>query len=490
MDADPRAPANGVPPQLPGFRFGAVLERSHVGTAYRGFGPPGNQPVIIKVGYPGRSELRVAPEIFAQLDHPAIARLRAADYTADGEPYVAHDVAGGDPLTLAIRRLDGQYRQIAHFIRAAADALAHAHELGVTHGDISPRTLLATEDDAPLFTEFGVGLATPESARVLGLEDADADAANARERKFKVDERADLFALGAVLYFLLAGAEPTDQPLALLSDPDAPHDDIPPIDRVAPEAPTELRAICAQALSTDPVHRYLHAQNMVRDLDSYLHGKRRKPIVKVAFAVIGAALVVTFGWWGTVGGGPARIVQVEVTATVAGAPSAHAELLERAPVALTLADRFSVHLRLSKPGYVTVFYRGNDGHITTLLPAADQPGPAIEYFLPSPTAPGWHPPQPGGLGLLVIVAHADRDLATDWISGTLAGLAAPPRSFAPLLLQGRYIRERAVPAPLPVRDDDVGRTTKTFPQYATQLIRDLTARADDAVIGLMYVIEK
>jgi len=475
-----------------GIRITREVGRSHVGVVYQGLGAPGNQPVVVKIGDSQRAELRVSPGVFAALNHPGIARLRTATLSEHNEPVIAHDVPAGDPLTMAVRRYEGQYRQIAHFIREAAAVLAHAHALGVTHGDISPRNLYVDPDDGPLFCEFGLGLVTPESVNVADIARSGGDAGAARERKFKVDERADVFALGNVLYYLLTGSAATEQPLALMSDPDSPHDDIAPIDRVAPEAPTELRAICAQALATDPVHRYLHARDMVRDLESYLYGKRGRPWVKVGMVVVGALMVGLFGLWGTVDGGPARIVAVEAWVVRAGEAEGAPVAIEFAERALSPRDRLELRVQLSRPGFVSVLFRDPEGRVHVVAPGDDDD--AVQQFvIPARgvgPVNGWEvPDQPGG-AVLAIVAHSKPSAEIMWIEGTLATVAPPPRSYAALLLYGRHLTRQPMLDTLPPRADDRMRSSKTFPEYADQLVRELGRRGDDAVIGLVYVMSR
>jgi len=338
-------------------QLGTILYReeiatTQIGRVFRGYDRADGQPVEVKLGDPRCAELRADPAMLAKYAHPGVVRIRDAAIIDDDTPVLVQDLPEGTSIEEAQPRFDGLYRQIAHFIRETGAILDHAHSLGITHGDISPRTIRVADDDLPRITELGMGMITPASQRVSDSEsNATGDPAALRERKFKLDERADVFALGAVMYFMLSGESVSDQPLALLSDPEAPLDDISPIDRVAPEAPTELRAICGQALATDPVHRYLHVRTMVRDLETYLQGKHRKPTVGIAMGVIGVMLVVVFGLWGTVGGGPARIVDVEVTALSGDASPSEAFALATADQALRINDRIRVRAVLSKPAY-------------------------------------------------------------------------------------------------------------------------------------------
>ena len=491
QDATETPADTGAFRQIGTITFRECIARTHVGDVYRGYDRNGGQPVALKIGDPRRSELRLDTSILPQLAHPGIVRIRDAGTSDNGELVVVSDAPQGRVLTDAASNYDGQYRQVAHLIRELALTLDHMHSVGVTCGDLSPRNIHIGEDELPVISEVGMGLSTPASLRVAELTRDGADTAEARERKFKLDERADVFALGCVLYFLLTGDMPTDQPSALMSDPHAPLDDIAPIDIAAPEAPTELRAICAQALATDPVHRYLHAVNVVRDLEAYLYGKRGSPGVKVAFVAVGAALVALFGLWGTVGGGPARIIQAEVLAHRADAAPTDVTPLAAAERSLGMSDRFSVNVQLSKRGYVSVFYRDPAGEIVTLQRGGAAAEPQAQFALPAPRdAPQkwWHPPPPGGVGVLIIVSHAEPNLPENLVAGVIAGMDDPPRSYAALVLRGRHIANTAAADALPVQLESDARTRKNWDEYASQIIKLLDAPCDDVVVGLMYVM--
>ncbi len=225
--------------------------------------------------------------ITARLQHPGIVPVYDSGYWDSGEPYYAMKMVEGQSLLDAIERapkLDDRLALLPHMIDVA-DAVAYAHGQGVIHRDLKPANVivgaygetvvvdwgvakdLASDDAAPLGPYVDPGHGMTVAGAVLGTpnymppEQARGDA---------VDERADVYALGAMLYHLLAG--------------DAPYADEAPgrvVDRVAngspaslPSAvPPELAAIVATAMARTPDARYRNASIVAEDLRRFQTGQ-------------------------------------------------------------------------------------------------------------------------------------------------------------------------------------------------------------------------
>ncbi len=458
---------------------------SDVGTVWRGYDRGGGGPVQVKVGEPRVSESRGSKVIADELHQSGIVAIRDSFLAEDGAPVLVTEPPQGRCLANAYISYDGDYRQIAHLIRECAMTLSVYHNAGMTHGDISERTIWIDESDLPVFAEFGMGIrldAMPSS-------EPKGKGSEGREREFKLNVRGDLFALGTVMYRLLSGEQATDRPLAELSNPFSDFDDIPPVDRAAPEAPTELRAICGQLLATDPIHRYLDAETLVRDLESYLHGKRSKPAVKLGFVLVGVLLVGLFGIWGVIGGGPARILDVTMNVRRADAGE-KVEDLSTAAISARTGDGLFLDVILSKPSNVAVYYRDSDGKLHTWKVAKPDRPNQQKFSLPvGASSSGWPIPSPGGVGVFVIVSADNLGEMDGLVDLELMSVGKPPKTFVPIIWRGMnligYDSQRIESEVITSTNDS---RWKSFAPYADQLIKNIQTSADDVVVGWVYVI--
>ncbi len=166
------------------------------------------------------------------------------------------------------------YRQVARWIADAAEALQYAHEQGVLHRDIKPSNLLVRADGRLLIADFGLARATGVesititrgilgTARYVSPEQLD-------EQADAVDPRADVYALGATLYELLAlrpmfaGADDREVIHHVLNS-------VPPSPRkFSRHVPQELATICLKAVEKERTSRYASAGEMADDLRRWL----------------------------------------------------------------------------------------------------------------------------------------------------------------------------------------------------------------------------
>ena len=219
----------------------------------------------------------------ARLTHPNVVHTYGADEDA-GHLYIAMEYLDGQPWSRVRHRLwANRTLPLAIHLRVLADALAglhHAHELqdfdgsplSVVHCDMSPHNLFVTYDGQVKVVDFGVARAAHVSRRVspglfLGKLSY---CAPEQARGEEVDRRADIFAVGVMLWEALTGRRfaTGDHTSAIRSARARGRE--PSAREVAPSIPRVLADICDRALSTSPADRFATAAEFREQLASYL----------------------------------------------------------------------------------------------------------------------------------------------------------------------------------------------------------------------------
>jgi eukaryotic-like serine/threonine-protein kinase len=179
---------------------------------------------LIKTGMDSRTVLgrfNAERQALALMDHPNIARVYDGGTTASGQPFFVMDLVIGTPITdyCDCKRLPVR-RRLELFV-AVCQAVQHAHQKGMIHRDLKPGNVLVTEVDGrptPKIIDFGVAKATAfsltdqsvaETGAIVGTP-AYMSPEQADPSSMDVDTRTDVYALGVMLYELLAGSPPLD----------------------------------------------------------------------------------------------------------------------------------------------------------------------------------------------------------------------------------------------------------------------------------------
>jgi protein kinase-like protein len=202
-------------------------------------------------------------EALGAIDHPNIVRVLDYGATADG-PFIVMEFVSGGTLRDLIRargRVD-QY-EAAGIAAAVADGLEAAHLRGVLHRDLKPDNVLMDAEGHPKIADFGIArlaaaTAITRTGEVLGTPQYLAPEQMSGD---VVDERADVYALGVILYEMLTGTQPTggSTPSEIVSrrlrvDPRPPS-------RLVALAPS-MNALVLRALARDPAHRIRRAADL------------------------------------------------------------------------------------------------------------------------------------------------------------------------------------------------------------------------------------
>jgi putative two-component system response regulator len=163
--------------------------------------------------------------------------------------------------------------QACEYIRQAASGLQHAHEHGLVHRDMKPSNLLLTPQNQIKILDFGLARVCrrrhTEAHMMLGSVDymAPEQARDARS----VDIRADIYGLGGILYWLLAGQKPFPSDRPVIEELLARQRESPtPLHKLRPEVSLELEAIVYQMMAVDPGDRYPTPQAVMTALGAFL----------------------------------------------------------------------------------------------------------------------------------------------------------------------------------------------------------------------------
>ncbi|HEX4450301.1 MAG TPA: serine/threonine-protein kinase, partial [Kofleriaceae bacterium] len=224
--------------------------------------------------------------ITAKLEHPGIVPIHDAGRTADGTPFYVMRRIDGRPLDQLIQdKLEARLALIPNVL-AACDAVAFAHARGVVHRDIKPTNILVGPFGETLVIDWGIARELERSevsASIAPSSDAKLTRAGTvagtpgfmapeQARGESVDARADVFALGATLFFVLAGQQPYGAASATEMVDLAGAGREPDWKRLPRDVPPELRAIAKKAMAIESDERYAEAGALATDLRRFITG--------------------------------------------------------------------------------------------------------------------------------------------------------------------------------------------------------------------------
>jgi serine/threonine protein kinase/predicted ATPase len=259
------------------FERRQLIAQGGMGAVYYGYDRETNAAVAIKELKPGLASTQPAllgrfireAEILRRLDHPNIVKMIASVTVGDQQQIVMEYVGGGSlrHLLRLERRLTVAWT--AAIVLELADALSRAHHLGVIHRDIKPENVLLTKSGTPKLGDFGLammadaGLST--SNALLGtIAYLSPEALSGQT----LDARADLWALGVMLFEMLTGKRPFEAPVpaglvtAILRQP------TPDLEALCPGVPVALVDLVNRLLEKDRNQRIASARQVGAELEA------------------------------------------------------------------------------------------------------------------------------------------------------------------------------------------------------------------------------
>ncbi len=236
--------------------------------------------VILAGGHAGEVELarfQTEAESVARLKHHNFVQIYEVG-SDEGLPFLALEYCAGGSLEERVMESPLAPRDAAELVTKLANAMDHAHRAGVIHRDLKPGNILFDENHEPKITDFGLAKKVDEDDShtrtvsvmgSIGYMSPEQASGHTREATPSVD----IYALGAMLYRMLAGKTPfegssTVESLQLVIN------GVPvPIRRLRPSCPRDLETICLKCLEKLPANRYRTAADLADDLRRFLAGE-------------------------------------------------------------------------------------------------------------------------------------------------------------------------------------------------------------------------
>ncbi len=257
--------------QLGAYEIVAEVGRGGMATVYRAYQPTMERFVALKVIQKSilveenaTERFQLEARLVARLEHPHILPVHDFDATGD-PPYIVMRYLDGGTLKDIMQRGPLPLPEIAYLIRQIGSALDYAHRQGVVHRDIKPTNIMIDQDGNAFVTDFGIArivekngskrtggltepgmiIGTPEyisPEQVMGRED--------------VDYRADIYAIGVLLYHLLIQELPFKSESVVDTMHQHVHDPVPSVLLIRPELPPAVDLVLQRALAKQPDDRF------------------------------------------------------------------------------------------------------------------------------------------------------------------------------------------------------------------------------------------
>ncbi|MFG0305647.1 MAG: tetratricopeptide repeat protein [Phycisphaerales bacterium JB040] len=284
------APGAPMPDEIAGYTIVGELGHGGMGVVYEALQPDTSRHVALKVVRPGylsrdaQRRFELEARVLARLDHPGIATIYESGIArtdAGEQHYFAMELVRGTPLTEHANTNRLGTRQRLDLMALVADAVQHAHDRGIVHRDLKPANIMVTGDGRVKILDFGIARAVDPDLRSTTLATHTGQligtvAYMAPEqlsgKPDDVDHRTDIYALGVILYELLAGELPHDlKGRALLEAVRYVEDHTPSsLATINRSYRGDIDTIAAKAMEKDPQRRYATASDLASDLRRHL----------------------------------------------------------------------------------------------------------------------------------------------------------------------------------------------------------------------------
>ena len=325
------------------YRIDRLIGKGGMGAVYEVWDAVLDVKVALKVIHPDhladpvaarRLERRFKRELLLgrRVTHKNVVRIHDIGEIL-GIKYITMPFIEGDDLSTVMKNAGGKLPvpQALSIARSALSGLLAVHDADVVHRDLKPANLMVTEGDEAFLTDFGIALATdgtsadeetgegigqalaqtPESALIAdqtigGIVGTVPYMAPEQAKGQPIDQRADVYAFGLILYDMLVGRYRADHTPTPVEELTGRMKTAPPAVRtIDPSLPEALGGVISRCLDPDPAARYQTSRELEANLDlldddgNLLPIERRISPLQLSAAVAGVVTLLGTIWWFT-----------------------------------------------------------------------------------------------------------------------------------------------------------------------------------------------
>ncbi len=265
------------------YRVIDILGRGGMARVYRGYDPKLERYAAIKVIDSAllsnqesedeyRARFRREARAIARLNHPNIVSIFQYG-EVDALYYMAMNFIEGRDLGQILKEYATYSQripveQVVRIVSDTASALDYAHSGGVIHRDVKPSNIMVTPEGRAILTDFGLALSVPEGSIGNTFGSAHYIAPEQAVSSAQAVPQSDLYSLAIVIYQMLTGRVPFDDPSAMSVALRHISDLPPPLRNFVSDVPAGVEQVVLKALEKDVKRRYPDGQTMVRALEA------------------------------------------------------------------------------------------------------------------------------------------------------------------------------------------------------------------------------
>ena len=315
--------------KIDGYEIVSLLGAGGMGEVYRARDSALKREVAIKIlpAFVSRDPDRLRrftqeAQAAAALNHPNILAVHGLG-AFECSPYLVSELLEGETLRQHLRHGAISIRRATDYAVQIAHGLAAAHEKGIVHRDLKPENLFVTKDGRIKILDFGLAKLIQSKSEPGGDESTRTSAtdpgmvmgtvgymAPEQVRGEAVDHRADIFALGAILYEMLAGKRAFEKSTSVETMTSILNDDPPAISQIVKTAPPGLQRVVHRCLEKSPEQRFQSSSDLAFALEALSDSgsgpavviTRRSRLRWLWVVAPGAVVVVAallIAWWRT-----------------------------------------------------------------------------------------------------------------------------------------------------------------------------------------------